>query len=293
MRSVLRYGVVLCLVAAFFLFMLTGSVIMLRWVNPPFTAFTLQHDRSESEIERYNLRTWWVDTDDIPHHLRWAVIASEDQRFREHRGFDIEAIKTAWEERNEGIRQRGASTISQQVAKNLYLWPDHSWVRKGLEASITLLIEIFWSKDRIMEVYLNIAEFGPGLHGIGKSSQELFGVPAGRLEPIESARLAAVLPNPNRMRANPPSPFVEERSHWILNQMTQLSGITFLPEEDVTEPIEDEITPSPDTLETEYNPDPLLPVEAEAGSRNSESDTLQLSQTETDSLALPDTTYSD
>lgn len=214
----------------FIFLMLIISVLSLRWVNPPITSFTLQENWEEVDESRYNLRDWWVSPDEIPDHTKWAVVASEDQLFWKHRGFDMESIREAWEQRQTGERSRGASTISQQVAKNIYLWPAHSFFRKGIEAGITVLIELFWPKERILEMHLNIAEFGPGIFGIGKASDVFFGIHASSLEPDMSARMAAVLPSPKRMRVEPPSPFAKERSQWILRQMTQLSGHRYVPD---------------------------------------------------------------
>lgn len=186
-----------------FVVLLLMSVLLLRWINPPFTAFTLKEDWDQLEMERYNLRDYWIPDSELPDHLKWAVIASEDQRFYVHWGLDLEAIETALEERREGIRQRGASTITQQTAKNLFLSPAESFLRKGVEAVLAVMIEAFWTKERILEVYLNIAEFGPGIFGVGKASDEFFGVIPIQLEPDASARLAAVLPSPKRMRVEP------------------------------------------------------------------------------------------
>jgi len=219
------------------------SVIVLRWFNPPFTSFTIQEDWAELGAEKYNLREYWIEATDIPKHLKWAVVASEDQLFWEHQGFDIESIKEAWEQRQTGQRSRGASTISQQVAKNLYLWPAHSFFRKGLEAGITVLIEFFWPKERIIEVYLNIAEFGPGLFGIGKASVYFFDQTATELSPEQAARMAAVLPSPKRMRVNPPSPYAEQRSRWILRQMTQLTGTAYIQIPVSEDPEEEDLDP--------------------------------------------------
>lgn len=247
--------------ALWFLFL----IIALVWVNPPFTAFTLQEDWIRLDKERYNLRTEWVDNPDIPNHMKWAVIASEDQRFYEHSGLDLEAIETAVKEYKRGEDLRGASTITQQVAKNLFLWPAQSYLRKGIEAGIAVTIDFIWPKDRIMEVYLNIAEFGPGLYGIGKASKELYGRDASQLQPVESARLATVLPNPKRMRAAPPSPFVEERSLWVLRQIRQLTGMNYnlpAPSENHTRPDlaaeTDQLNrPEPDSA-SELTPDTLI-----------------------------------
>lgn len=237
--------------------LLLFSVITLRWVNPSFTSFTLQEDWTRYETERYNLSEWWVPYDEIPEHLKWAVVASEDQLFWEHNGFDIESIQEAWQDRQAGRRYRGASSISQQVAKNLYLSPAQTYIRKGIEAGITVLIEVFWPKERILEVYLNISEFGPGIYGIGKAADTFWGTGVSGITPEISARLAAVLPSPKRMRVEPPSPFTEERSLWVLRQMTHLSGIAYyeVPEEEGDDPLNDI---DPLLLEAELQVDELL-----------------------------------
>lgn len=206
------------------------SVISLRWINPPFTAFTLQENWDVLDEERYDLREWWVPGEEIPHHLKWSVIGAEDQHFYNHWGLDVASIREARREMQEGVRVRGASTISQQVAKNLYLWPAQSMFRKAVEAGITILIELTWPKDRILEMYLNIAEFGPGIYGTGKAAHHFFDLPASALEPDMTARMAAALPNPKRMRVEPASPFVEQRSEWILRQIFHLTGVQYLPE---------------------------------------------------------------
>lgn len=208
--------------------LLIGVLVSLSHFNPSFTSFTMQENWPELERSEYSLSENWTPAEEIPEHLKWAVIASEDQRFYDHFGLDVQAIDKAIDERISGVRQRGASTITQQVAKNLFLWPQQSFFRKAVEAVITLFIEIFWTKERILEVYLNIAEFGPGIYGVGKASDFFFGISASELKPGQSARLATVLPNPKRMRVEPPSPFVKERSKWVLKQMTQLSGIDYV-----------------------------------------------------------------
>jgi len=167
----------------------------------------------------------WVDWPDLSPNVALAVIASEDQRFFAHRGFDLDAIADAIDTFQAGGRLRGASTISQQVAKNLFLWPGRSLLRKGLEAYFTVLIEMLWPKRRILEVYLNIAELGPGVYGVGAASHRFFAKRPGALAPEEAALLAAVLPNPRRLDAQSPSHYVRERQRWILRQMRQLGGI--------------------------------------------------------------------
>lgn len=225
------YGVAILSALLFLVFASVFTVLTLRWVNPPTTSFMQQQNWEELGIEKYNLQENWVAYESIPNHMSWAVVAAEDQLFWGHWGFDIESIRESWEDRQEGIRSRGASSITQQVAKNLFLWPGESFLRKGIEAVITLFMELLLPKDRIMEIYLNIAEFAPGIFGIGKASDVLFNLSPGELEPDMSARLAAVLPSPKRMRVEPPSPFTQERSQWILQQMTHLSGIRYIPED--------------------------------------------------------------
>ena len=199
----------------------------LKWVNPSFTAFTLQEDWEEVGVERYSLKERWVEYEDIPQNIKWAVVASEDQKFWEHPGIDLVAIAEAYQEMEEGVRVRGASTITQQVAKNLFLSSDKNFVRKGVEAGLALTIDALWGKERVLEVYLNIAEFGPGVYGVGKASDHFFNKEAELLKDDESARMAAVLPNPKRMRVEPASPYVKERKDWILKNMMNLSGITY------------------------------------------------------------------
>ncbi|WP_275262695.1 monofunctional biosynthetic peptidoglycan transglycosylase [Citrobacter freundii] len=172
-----------------------------------------------------------VSMDEISPWMGLAVIAAEDQKFPEHWGFDVSAIEKALahNERNEN-RIRGASTLSQQTAKNLFLWDGRSWVRKGLEAGLTLGMETVWSKKRILTVYLNIAEFGDGVFGVEAAAQRYFHKPASRLSLSEAALLAAVLPNPLRFKANAPSGYVRSRQAWIMRQMRQLGGESFMRE---------------------------------------------------------------
>ncbi len=209
------------------LVLLLGTVFSIRWINPSLTAFTLQEDWDKLEVERYSLREYWVDYDSIPDNIKWAVVASEDQLFWEHSGLDTKAIEKALDEKEKGERVRGASTITQQVAKNLFLNSSKSYVRKGIEAGLALSIEVMWPKERILEVYLNIAEFGPGVYGVGKATNHFFDKDAQYLKADEAARMAAVLPNPKRMRVEPASPYVEKRKSWILRNMMNLSGVAY------------------------------------------------------------------
>jgi monofunctional biosynthetic peptidoglycan transglycosylase len=174
----------------------------------------------------FKLQYQWVNWKKISPCAPLAVVAAEDQKFPAHWGFDREAIAEAWHERVEGVRVRGASTISQQVAKNLFLWPGKSFVRKGIEAYFTVLIEILWPKRRILEVYLNIAEFGDGVYGVGAASHTFFRKSPGRLEREECALLAAVLPSPLRLHLNRPSSYVLRRSGRILEEMDRLDRMS-------------------------------------------------------------------
>ncbi|MFS9382054.1 monofunctional biosynthetic peptidoglycan transglycosylase [Citrobacter sp. ANG330] len=171
----------------------------------------------------------WVSMDEISPWMGLAVIAAEDQTFPDHWGFDVAAIEKALShnERHES-RIRGASTLSQQTVKNLFLWDGRSWLRKGLEAGLTVGVETVWSKKRILTVYLNIAEFGEGVFGVEAAAQRYFGKPASRLTQSEAALLAAVLPNPLRFKAAAPSGYVRSRQAWILRQMRQLGGESFM-----------------------------------------------------------------
>jgi monofunctional biosynthetic peptidoglycan transglycosylase len=206
-------------------------VLALRWIDPPVTAFMLIDARAGANAAKpYRIRHRWVDANQISAHAKVAVIAAEDQQFPNHVGFDLKSINEALEDRERGRRVRGASTITQQVAKNLFLWPGQNWVRKGLEAYFTVLIEVLWSKDRILTVYLNIAEFGRGVFGVGAASEVFFKKPAARLNASQAALLAAVLPSPKRMRVDSPSRYVRSRQQWILGQMRALGGTSSLRE---------------------------------------------------------------
>ena len=196
-------------------------VLPWRWLEPPESAFMMRSRAAGAEIHHQ-----WVPWPTISPYLPIAVVAAEDQKFPEHRGFDTESIRSALEEN--GSKGRGASTISQQVVKNLYLWPGRSWVRKGIEAYLTVFLETLWPKQRILEVYLNIAELGPGIFGAEAAAQGFFGKPASELTAREAALLAAVLPSPKRMSPARPSPYVEERVDWVLRQMEQLGGPAYL-----------------------------------------------------------------
>jgi monofunctional biosynthetic peptidoglycan transglycosylase len=203
-------GLVKAVFAAGLIVFFIGPVIAVavyRFVPPPVTILMIQR-----VFEGHGLDRRWVPLDEISPTLVRAVIAAEDARFCEHMGFDVEAIEKAMAANAEGKRLRGGSTISQQTAKNVFLWPQRDWVRKGLEAWFTGLIEVGWGKRRIMEVYLNTIEFGPGVYGAEAAARRNFKVPASQLSPTQSARLAAILPKPLGWKAAKPGPYVKRRA---------------------------------------------------------------------------------
>ena len=195
-------------------------VVMLRFVPPLGSALMLQRwVEAHGAGRSFRLRYDWVPARQIAPSLRAAVVASEDQRFFEHGGFDWKAMRSALGEWRDGEKLRGASTITQQVAKNLFLWPGRSFLRKGLEAWLTLWIEWLWPKQRILEVYLNVAELGDGVFGAEAAARRYFGTSAARLGADESALLAAMLPSPRRSNPANPSRFLRERQQWILRHL--------------------------------------------------------------------------
>jgi monofunctional biosynthetic peptidoglycan transglycosylase len=212
-------------------------VVAMRWLDPWYSAFMLDAALDARRDGKTGYRTdyRWVDLERISPHAAVAVIAAEDQVFPFHVGFDFKSIRDAIRANEKQAtrkrpRVRGASTISQQVAKNLFLWPGRSYFRKGLEAYFTLLIELTWPKERILEVYLNVAQFGSGIYGVEAASQRFYRMPAARLGRFEAATLAAVLPNPVTFRANAPSAYVMRRRDFILDQMRRLGGPNYLQE---------------------------------------------------------------
>jgi len=205
-------------------------VLLLRWLHPLTSAFMLEAGIGAMLAGERGYRTdyQWASLEQISPNAAIAVIASEDQQFPFHAGFDFDSIREAVRASERGRRLRGASTISQQVAKNLFLWPGHSFVRKGFEAYFTVLIEALWPKERILEMYLNVAQFGDGVYGVQAAARRFYRKPAARLTAAEAAVLAAVLPNPRIMHADRPSRYVLERRDWILGQMRELGGAGYL-----------------------------------------------------------------
>jgi len=195
-------------------------IILLKWIDPPITITQIV-----SLIEGNGLKRDYVSIQDISVNARLAVIASEDQLFPDHNGFDVKSIeKVITQGPKKSGRMRGASTISQQVAKNVFLWQGRSWVRKGVEAYFTFMIEKIWGKKRILEVYLNVAEMGKGVFGIEAAAKQYFNKSAKKLSRRESAMIAACLPNPKKYVVKPPSRYITQRYPWILRQMNNLEG---------------------------------------------------------------------
>jgi len=219
-----RWGLRLVLLAV-----LAGSLpatflLPMRWINPPTTAF-MKHNLDKMHADGYpnaTLRSQWVDYDDISASMRMAAVASEDQNFPRHHGFDVEAIRLAWEDRQSGRDFRGASTITQQAVKNLFLWRQQSWLRKGVEAWLTTWVEILWPKRRILEVYLNIVQFDANVFGVESAAQKFFKVSAAELTPEQSALLAVALPAPSIYQIKAPGQYMLERQQWVLAQSKQL-----------------------------------------------------------------------
>jgi len=194
--------------------------MLLRFINPPITWLMVQRGfERKSEGKEWLVKKDWVRYDDLSDNLKRAAIAGEDARFLKHWGFDREAIRDAYQRNKDGGRLRGGSTISQQTAKNVFLWPRRSWVRKGFETYFTLLIELFWNKKRILEVYLNVIETGDGLYGAEVAAQNYFGKSARSLAKRQAALLVSVLPNPRRWSPAKPTAFINRKANTIVRYM--------------------------------------------------------------------------
>ena len=201
------------------------ATLALRWMNPPYTSFMVVQ-RVSTDFVPYKIN--WVPIENISPNLLIAAVAAEDQKFPQHFGFDFKAIQSALEENKQQKKLRGASTITQQVAKNIFLWPKKSLFRKGLEAYFALLIETLWPKWRILEVYLNVAEFGPNIFGARNAAYTHFKKSATQLTQHEASILVAVLPNPHKLKASNPSTYVQQRASDISDQARSLGGISYL-----------------------------------------------------------------
>jgi monofunctional biosynthetic peptidoglycan transglycosylase len=219
----------------FFLFLMTSLtllvalIVMFRFFDPPTWSWKLQREFNPPAVASMKSRHEWWDLENIPVAMQLAVVASEDQNFPNHHGIDFDAVQQVLREADAGKGLRGASTLTQQTAKNLFLWQRKDWSRKFFEAGLAFLLELIWDKRRILEVYLNIVEFGPGVYGVAAASEYWYQLPLHHLTVNEMARLAALLPNPWRYRAEPPTPYIDERAAWIERQMDQLGYVWLLP----------------------------------------------------------------
>lgn len=229
MKTIRWIGKLIWKTTLWFLGLSIGLVILYRFVPVPITPLMVirlveQGIDSEKEVR---LVKDWIPISEMSKHAPQAVVAAEDQTFMKHNGFDFKSLKKAWESNKTNNRVRGASTITQQTAKNVFLWPSRSYVRKAFEAYFTVLIEIFWPKERILEVYLNVIEMGDGIYGIQSASQTFFNKDAAKLAKGEAALIAAVLPNPRRWSPARPTSYIQGRKSWIMRQMSNLSPIGF------------------------------------------------------------------
>jgi monofunctional glycosyltransferase len=206
-----------------------GLTILYRFVPVPITPLMVIRLVEQASDEKKEMKLYkdWVPMSQISKHASQAVFASEDQKFLDHNGFDIEAMEKAWEGNKKGKRIKGASTITQQTVKNVFLWPARSYVRKALEAYFTVLVEFIWPKERIMEVYLNVIEMGEGIYGIEAAAQTYYNKPAAKLNKSQAAMIAAVLPNPRRWTPARPTPYIVGRQGWIMRQMNNLAPLNY------------------------------------------------------------------
>lgn len=205
-----------------------GLVFLYKWVPIPITPLMVirsveQHKKDKDIVLKHD----WIAITEMSKNTQLAVVCSEDQRFLNHNGFDFKAIEKAYKNNKKGKRVKGGSTISQQTAKNVFLWPERSWLRKGLETYFTFLIEIIWGKERIIEVYLNSIEMGNGIYGIEAAAQYWFHKPASKLTEYECAAIASILPNPRSYKANPASKYIQSRKIWIVKQMRYMGQLNF------------------------------------------------------------------
>ncbi len=223
-----KAGRLMLKVILWFLAISIGSTILFRFVPIPVTPLMLIRVVEQiSDNKKIKLKKDWESLDNISKHLPLAVIAAEDQLFMDHSGFDMKAIEKAIKHNKKKKKIKGASTISQQTAKNVFLWPGRSWLRKGFEVYFTTLIELIWGKRRIMEVYLNVIEMGDGIYGAEKASRLFYGKPAIRMSASEAAGIAAVLPNPRRWSPAKPTSYIQGRKSWILRNMNNLGDQGF------------------------------------------------------------------
>lgn len=219
---------ILTRVFLWFLLVTVLWVLAYRFVNPPITLLMIQRNIERSnEGKSSKMDKEWVDFEDISDNMKRAAVSAEDQLFLKHIGFDLKAIEKAFETNKKGKKIKGGSTISQQTAKNVFLWPGRSWIRKGFEAYFTLLIEIFWSKERILEVYLNVIEMGDGVYGAEAAAQEYYGKSCRKMTRAQTALIAACFPNPRRWTPKKATTYIRHRQYLIMRNMRRLGPLDF------------------------------------------------------------------
>jgi monofunctional biosynthetic peptidoglycan transglycosylase len=229
-RSLLKKGFFAFLKATLcFLVLSVGMTLIYRFAPIPYTPLMFWRSVSSVFTEEHitGIEKKWVPLEDISKSMQESVIKAEDYKFYQHHGFDFEAIEKAMQYNKTHAKKKGASTISQQTAKNVFLWPSRSWLRKGLEAYFTVLIELMWPKDRILEAYLNVIELGKGVYGVEAASQKFFKRPAKKLNSSQAALMAAVLPNPIRFRIDKPSRYISSRQRKIMGRRISPMVATF------------------------------------------------------------------
>ena len=223
-----RISSLLSKILLWFLLVSVLWVLVYRFVNPPITLLmVVRNIERKADGRPFKTNKEWVDFENISDNMKRAAVSSEDQLFLSHVGFDLKAIEKAYENNNKGKKIKGGSTISQQTAKNVFLWPGRSWLRKGFEAYFTLLIEILWSKERILEVYLNVIEMGDGIYGAEAASQEYYGKSCKSLTRAQAALIAACFPNPLRWSPEKPTKYIKHRQSLIMKNMRRLGPLDF------------------------------------------------------------------
>lgn len=227
MHNIFRF---IAKILVWFVIITVGIVVFYKWVPVPITPLMVIRYFENDSPKLLNHD--WEPIENISKNLQLAVICSEDQSFVKHTGFDLNAIEKAYENNKKGKRVKGGSTISQQTAKNVFLWPQRSWLRKGLEVYFTFLIETIWDKERIMEVYLNSIEMGNGIYGAEPAAQYWFKKPASKLSKLEASAIAAILPNPRQYKANPVTNYIASRKSWIMTQMNFYGTLNYKTEDE-------------------------------------------------------------
>lgn len=223
-----RTFTILSRIFVWFLLVTVLWVLTYRFINPPITLLMIQRNMERSaEDKPAKMEKNWVKFEDISDNMKRAAVSAEDQLFLTHVGFDIKAIEKAFKANQKSKKVKGGSTISQQTAKNVFLWPGRSWVRKGFEAYFTLLIEILWSKERILEIYLNVIEMGDGIYGAEAAAQAYFGKSCRSMTRSQAALIAACFPNPRRWSPKKPTSYIQHRKYLIMRNMRRLGPLDF------------------------------------------------------------------